>query len=155
MIKTAAMRIAAYALCSIVGSVFYIGWIVVEAGGPGSFQTRLMAALILYVFGGFAAALVLMTLPWAGVVWMYRRAQPNGAPLFALSGSLLMVLVGCVASSVSPKPLFVENQSFWQGVLITLERQGACLALTGMIIGFGYWFLVERKKKRLFRPTPT
>ena len=156
MIKASAIRVAGYAVSSAVASVFYIGWIIVEAGGgPGSFQTRLIAALILYMFGGFSAALVLMTLPWAAVVWISRKAQALGPLYFACSGALSMLLVGCVASSASPKPIFVEYQSFWEGALITLKRQGACLALSGMIIGFGYWFLAERNARgeSLFRPT--
>jgi hypothetical protein len=55
-----------------------------------------------------------------------------------------MILVGCAASSVSPKPLFIEDQTFLEGVFIALERQGVCLALAGAIIGAGYWFLAEK-----------
>lgn len=55
-----------------------------------------------------------------------------------------MVLIGCAASSLSPKPLFIEDQTFLEGVLIALERQGFCLALAGTIIGIGYWFFAER-----------
>ncbi len=143
MIRAATIRMAGYALGSTVASAFYIGWIMVEAGDPGSFQTRLIAALILCVFGGFSAAVVLMTLPWTLVVWISCKAQSLGALYFACSGALSMILVGCLASSVSPKPFFVEDQTFWEGFLITLERQGSCLALSGMIIAFGYWFLAE------------
>ena len=52
MIKAAAIRMGGYAVSSAAASVFYIGWIIVEAGGPGSFQTRLIAALIFYMFRG-------------------------------------------------------------------------------------------------------
>jgi hypothetical protein len=55
-----------------------------------------------------------------------------------------MISIGCAASSVSPKPLFIEDQTFIEGVLIALERQGACLALAGTILGLGYWFLAEK-----------
>ena len=157
MIKAAAIRTAAYALTSILASAFYVGWIVADVGGPGSFKTRLTAAILVYLFGGFAAALVLMIVPWAVVVSISRRAQPFGAVYCACSGAFLMILIGCVASSLSPKPLFVVEQSFLDGILITLKRAGACLALSGMIFGFGYWFIAERnqKDKSLFRPTPT
>ena len=149
MVKAAAKGTAAYALSSAVASLFYVGWIVVEAGGSGSLQTRLIAALILYVFGGFAAALVLTAPLWVAVVWLSRRVQLFRALYFACSGAFLMILVGCVSSSASPKPLFVEDQSFWEGVLIALERQGTCLALAGTILGFGYWFVAERNKKMI------
>jgi hypothetical protein len=55
-----------------------------------------------------------------------------------------MILIGCVMSSVSPKPLFIEDQTFLEGALIALQRQGVGLALAGMIIGLGYWFFAER-----------
>ena len=56
-----------------------------------------------------------------------------------------MVLAGSAVSSISPKPLFIEDQTFMQGVLIAIERQGLCLALAGATLGLGYWFLAERK----------
>ncbi|WP_348265117.1 hypothetical protein P8935_11380 [Telmatobacter sp. DSM 110680] len=145
MIRRATIRVAGYALSSAVAAAFYIGWIMV-AGGPGSFETRLIGALILFVFGGFLLALMLMALPWALLVWISSKAQSLTASYFACSGAVSMILLGCAASSASPKPLFVEDQTFWEGFLIALERQGACLALSGMIIGFGYWFLAEKRK---------
>lgn len=121
---------------------FYVSWIVVEV--PGSFSSRVLAALILCVFGGFSAALVLMGLPWTLAVWVYRNVRWSGAAYFTCVGALLMFLVGCAASSLSPKPLFIEDQTFFEGALIAVERQGICLTLAGMIVGLGYWFLAER-----------
>lgn len=150
MIKATVIMVTGYALSSAVAWVFYLSWIAdaAEVGGPASLQSRLFAALILCVFGGFSAALVLMILPWALIVWIHRKVQWFGAPYFGCAGALLMVSMGCAASSVSPKPLFIEDQTFIEGVLIAFERQGVCLALAGTIIGLGYWFLAEKNVTR-------
>jgi hypothetical protein len=142
MIKANVIRVTGFALSSAIGWVFYLSWIAAEVG-PGSLPNRLTAALILSVFGGFSAALVLMILPWPLVVWIYSNVQRFGAIYFGCAGALLMICLGCAASSVSPKPLFIEDQTFIEGVLIAFERQGLCLALAGSIIGFGYWFFAE------------
>ena len=89
-------------------------------------------------------AIVVMPLPWALVLWIYSRVKWSGVVYFAGIGALLMLLIGSAASSVSPKPLFIEDQTFLEGVLIAFQRQGVCLALAGTIIGLGYWFLAER-----------
>jgi hypothetical protein len=43
-----------------------------------------------------------------------------------------------------PKPLFIEDQTFFEGVLITAKREGICFALAGSVFGASYWFLSER-----------
>lgn len=140
------IRVAGYALSAIVASVFYIVWVVAELSfsNPGTLQDRLLAASIFFFFGGFLAALVLMTAPWMLIVWTYRRTRFSGAAYFACAGAVLTILVACTASSLSWKPLFIEDQTFLEGVFIALERQGVCLALAGVIFGLGYWFLGEK-----------
>ena len=146
--KRLLIRVAGYALCALAAWVFYVGWIVfatARLSGPSSLSTSIFAAVFLCVFGGFSAALILMTLVWILVVWIHCKVRLPGATYFVCAGTLLMVLIGCVSSSLSPKPLFVQNQTFFEGVLIALERQGVCLALAGTVIGSGYWFFAERK----------
>src|SRR5690348_12849569 len=138
------IRVAGYGLSAIAAWGFYGSWIAVEVPGPGSLSSRLVAALILCLFGGFSAALVLMSFPWILAVWIHRSVRRSRATYFTFVGALLMVFVGCAASSLSPKPLFVEDQTFLEGVLIAFERQGVCLALAGTIVGLGYWFLAEK-----------
>jgi hypothetical protein len=152
------VRVASYALSATVACIFYVNWIAVEVGdipGPSSLSGRLLAASILCVFGGFSAALVLMALAWILVVWIFRWIPLPGAAYFSCAGASLMVLIGCAASSMSPKPLFIEDQTFLEGVLIAFERQGVCLALAGSIIGLGYWFLAERNVTGARHPRPT
>ena len=144
MIIDLAVRVVGYVLSSVLAWFIYLGCIAAEIRGRGDSQTRLVAALIICIFGGFSAALVLMTFPWTLVVWMYRKIRLFGPAYFGFAGLLLMILIGCAASSLSPKPLFIEDQTFLQGFLIALERQGVYLALAGLIVGLGYWFLGER-----------
>lgn len=146
MVKAVLIRIAGYALSSVLASAFYIGWIIVEAG-PGGIRTRAVAALIFYLFGGFAATLLLMTLPWALIVWIAQKRASFRPIGFLCSGTLCLLVIGCIVSSLSPKPLFVEDQTFLEGLLIGLERQGVPLALSGAILGFGYWSFAERNQR--------
>src|SRR5579862_5137125 len=155
MVCRTLVRMVGYASSAIVASAFYVSWIAAESPGPSSMRDRLYAALFFYAFGGFAATFVLMTLPWAVAVWMYRKVQLAGAAYFACAGALLMILVGCAVSSVFPKPLFVEDQTFLRGVAIALQRQGVCLVLAGVIFGIGYWLFVEKNLTGSYRTDHT
>lgn len=154
MIKVAVIRVAGYALSVTASLVFYVSWIAAEVG-PGNLRSRITAALFFCMFGGFSAALVSMILPWVLVVWIYRKVRLSGVVYFACAGALLMILLGSVTSAVSPKPLFIEDQTFFEGMLIALQRQGLCLALAGAIIGFGYWSLAEKNVIGERQPRPT
>jgi hypothetical protein len=139
------IRAAGYALSAIVACIFYVSWIAVTVAGPGFLWDRLIAALFFSVFGGFAAALVFTILPWILVVWIFHVARLQGAAYFACTGTLAMIVFGCIASAISPEPLFVEDHTFLQGVSTALARQGLCLALAGTIMGLAYWFFAERR----------
>lgn len=145
------IRVAGYALSALLAGIFYVCWIaiVTSFSSPGSFRDQLFAALFFSVIGGFSAALLVMSALWIAVVWTFHRIRRSAVAYFAGAGAILMLLAGCVTSSLFPKPFFVEDQTFFQGVLIALERQGLCLALTGAVLGFGYWFFAE---KALFFP---
>src|SRR5580704_3642704 len=101
-------RMAGYALSAIVACIFYVSWIAVTVAGPGSLRDRLLAALFFCAFGGFSAALMFTVLPWILVVWIFHVARLQGAAYFACTGTLAMIVFGCVASAISPEPLFVE-----------------------------------------------
>ncbi len=141
-----ATKIAGFAVAALLSTVLYLGWIIIEVSTPSlaSWRDSLPAALLLCIVGGFLAALVLMTVPWIFVILIYRKTRIPGAAYFACAGSLLMVLLGSTASSLSPKPLFIEDQTFVQGVLVAIQRQGVCFLLSGALFGLTYWFLAER-----------
>jgi hypothetical protein len=87
---------------------------------------------------------MLLTVPLVAIVWIYGKARISGAAYFTIAGSLLVVIIGCATASIAPKPLFGEDQTFFEGVGIALQRQGICLVIAGAIVGIGYWFLAER-----------
>ena len=140
------IRVAGYALSALLACIFYVCWIATETSfsSPGSVRDQLFAALFFCVIGGFSAALLVMSALWIVVIWALRRIRRSTGAYFAGAGAILMVLVGCMASSLSPKLLFVEDQTFFEGVFIALERQGLCLALSGALLGLGYWFFAEK-----------
>jgi hypothetical protein len=146
------IRVIGYATSVAAAWIVYFWFVVAKTSGPGSVEGRLLAALILALVGGFSAALALMTFPWVFVVWIYSKIRLSGPAFFACAGVLLMILLGCVASSLSWKPLFIEDQTFWEGALIALQRQGVGLALAGATLGLGYWSLAERLVARNVRP---
>jgi hypothetical protein len=57
-------------------------------------------------------------------------------------GAPLLFVIGCAAASISPKPLWIEDQTFLEGALIAVVRQG--LSFSGVVFGASYWFLSER-----------
>jgi hypothetical protein len=40
--------------------------------------------------------------------------------------------------------LFIEDQTFLQGFMVAIERQGICLMLTGVVFGLTFWLVSER-----------
>ena len=63
---------------------------------------------------------------------------------FTALGAVLTILFGCAASSLAPKPLFIEDQTFSEGFVIALQRQGIGFLSTGLLFGLTYWYLSER-----------
>ena len=143
------VRIAGYAVMAIAACAFYVCWTTIQSSlsSPGGWRISFVVALVLCL--SVAAALIPMTMLWIGVAWMYRKMQISGAVYFTCAGAILMVLLGCTAFSLSPKPLFIEDQTFFEGLLIALERQGVCLTLDGALMGFGYWLIAEKRHSRL------
>lgn len=140
-------RIGGYVLSAVLASAFYIVWDVVSWDlrlSPPILMTDLAVPLFILIFGGFGAALALMSLPWIVAICGYSRLRRWGRVYFAGIGAVLMFVLGCTMSSLSPKPLFIEDQTFFEGAIIAAERQGICLALAGIIFGLSYWHLCER-----------
>lgn len=63
---------------------------------------------------------------------------------FPLMGAAATFIVECATSSLAPKPLFIEDQTFLEGFMIAVQRQGVCLLLTGLMFGLTFWFVSER-----------
>jgi hypothetical protein len=79
-----------------------------------------------------------------GPVRWYDRAQRFGMIFFSLFGAATTLVLGSAISSLSPKPLFVEDQTFLEGFMVAIERQGICLLLTGCVFGLTFWLVSER-----------
>lgn len=101
-------------------------------------------AIFFWAFGGIAAALLAMALPWSLAVLWTNRIREFGLVSSLTLGSALTILLGCAASSLAPKPLFIEDQTFLKGFVIALQRQGICLLLAGLLFGVTYWYLSQR-----------
>lgn len=142
-----ANRLIGYIAAFLVASLFYVGWITVANRAPGTgvaVRFRIDIAIFFWLFGGVAVALVLMALPWSLAVIFANRIRQFGLAYFLTFGAALTILLGCAASSLAPKPLFIEDQTFSEGFVIALQRQGVCLLLTGLLFGVTYWYLSER-----------
>jgi Catalase len=72
------------------------------------------------------------------------KTQWDGRIYFPAVGGLLVFTLGCAAASISPKPLFIEDQTFLEGAVITAQRQGPCLLISGIAFGACYWWLERR-----------
>jgi hypothetical protein len=136
--------ISAYLISTIVASLLYVVWFLFflmrQPERPGLIFS-VGFALFFGLTGGFGFALVLMSLFWVAVVSGYARLRSWGPLYFVGIGALLMFGIGCATSSLSWKPFFIEDQTFFEGVIIAAQRQGIILLLGGATFGFLYWFL--------------
>ncbi len=145
-----ANRLVGYLASVASASLFYVAWFVI-AFEPAltphedvSVSYMIGLALVFWLVGGVGAALVLMALPWYLAVRVYGRMHRFGLVYFSIIGSTTAFVLGCGASSLSPKPLFIEDQSFFEGFRIAAEREGGCLLLTGLVFGITFWLVSER-----------
>jgi len=124
-----------------------VGWFTIQNRTSGSDVTvlfQITVAIFFWLFGGVAAALVLLALPWyLAVVW-HKRLKHTGLAYFSILGAAVTTIIGCATSTLAPKPLFIEDQTFLQGFIIALQRQGVCLLLTGLLFGVTFWYVSER-----------
>lgn len=139
--------IGAYLISTILASLLYVVWFVffftrqIEESTEMSLIFKVGFGFFFCLTNGFVLALALMSLPWIAVVSGYRRLRGWGPLYFAAVGALLVFVIGCATSSLSWKPLFIEDQTFFEGVIIAAKRQGIILLLAGAFFGCTYWFL--------------
>jgi len=100
--------------------------------------------LFFWLTDGFALTLFLMIAPWSLAVSAYRKLRWFGGIYFPVLGAVIIFAFGCVTASISPKPFFVDDQTFLAGAVMAAERQGLCFLLAGIAFGASYWFFGER-----------
>jgi len=139
-----------YAVSAVLASLIYVVWLSVsiafgEAGTthPGLLFGFEFAFVFLFV-GGFGLALLLMIVPWAIIVWARLKTRWDGRIYYPGVGALLLFTLGCITAAISPKPLWIENQTFLEAAAITAQRQGLCLLFSGIAFGACYWWLERR-----------
>lgn len=140
-------RVIGYAAGAILASLIFVGWLqlsFVQYATPTSFRFRLSFALFFWLTDGFALTLFLMIAPWSLAVSAYRKLRWFGGIYFPVLGAVIIFTFGCVTASISPKPFFVDDQTFLAGAVMAAERQGLCFLLAGIAFGASYWFFGER-----------
>lgn len=142
--------LAGYAVSAILASLIYVVWLSVSIafGEAGTTHPGLLFgfgfAFVFSFVGGFGLALLLMIVPWAIVVWVHLKTRWDGRIYYPAVGALLLFTLGCTTSAMSPRPFFVEDQTFLEGAVITAQRQGLCLLFCGIAFGACYWWLERR-----------
>lgn len=96
------------------------------------------------IFEGFGAAMLLVAPLWFLVTSLRNLAPRLGALYFSVMGASLTFLAACAMSSIAPKPLFIEDQTFFEGFRIAVERQGVIFFVAGAVFGCIYWLVSER-----------
>jgi hypothetical protein len=141
-----------YACSAINACAFYVVCLFAsatldQASGPtANLAYSLGFAVFFCVFGGFLLATGLMIAPWILAVYAYRCLRTPAWLYYPVIGGMSTALIGCATSSLAPKPLFVDDQTFLEGAVIALERQGVYMLLAGLLFGLTYWFLSERRR---------
>jgi hypothetical protein len=148
-----ASRLIGYLASVASASLFYVVCFVVtvklrEHPTRVSVLFEIGIAFFFLLFGGMGAAFVLMAFPWYLSVRLYDRLQRFGFLYFCLIGAATTLVIACSTSSLSPKPLFIEDQTFLEGFIIAIERQGVCLLATGVVFGLTFWLVSERLRHR-------
>ncbi len=140
-----ANRLVGYLASVASASLFYGVWLVISDWTPDSdVLFNIGVVFFFWLFGGMGAAFVLMAFPWyLAVVW-HDRQQRFGLMYFSLVGASTTIVIGCGTSSLSPKPLFIEDQTFLEGFVVAVQQQGICLLLTGFVFGLTFWLVSER-----------
>jgi hypothetical protein len=145
-----ANRVVGYLASVAAASLFYVAWLALSFMfvGPSRGQVKVLfnigLAIFFWSFEGMGAALALMALPWCLAVRAYARVRTSGWIYFPVIGAATTLVIGCGTSSLAPKPLFIEDQTFFEGFMVAAERQGICLLLTGLVFGFTFWTVSER-----------
>jgi hypothetical protein len=141
---------------TLFASLFYVAWIFCELLRSSSLTgltsrdaqaqfIEVFGGLILFLlFGGFGLVFLPLILPWTVAVSVFPKARCSGKLYFTLVGAVLIFVIGCLMSSLWPKPLFIEDQTFFEGLLVAVKREGICFVLAGSVFGASYWFLCER-----------
>jgi hypothetical protein len=147
-----ANRLVGYLASVVSASLFYVVWVVVSFGPnrpPGDVTVlfKIGFALFFWLLSGMAATFVLMAFPWYLAVRWQDRLRRFGPMYFPLIGAVTTLVTGCATSSLSPKPLFVEDQTFIEGFMIAFQRQGICLLLTGLVFGLTFWLVSDRLRR--------
>lgn len=145
-------RAIGYIVGATAASLFYATYFMwwTEESTPtapqASFGFQLGLALFFWLTAGFCATISVMALLWIAVVRAYAIVRLSGPAYFGGFGAVLTLVLGCTVSSLTPKPFFIEDQTFLEGFLIVAQRQGVCLLLAGFILGLTYWSIGERRK---------
>ena len=153
-IRDSIKPMSAYLIAAFAASSFYIIWTTFffmsrSARETVGFLFHLGFSIFFWLFNGTAAALVLLFPLWYLTVRIYSRVQRFGTVYFGIIGAVITLIIGSGTASLSPKPLFIEDQTFIEGFIISIQRQGICLSLTGLVFGLTYWFLCERHRKNI------
>jgi hypothetical protein len=143
-------RLVGYLASVASASLFYVVWFAISLelsrtpDGHTSVLFKIGFAFFFLLFSGMGAAFVLMAFPWYLFVRLYDRLQRFGLIYFSLIGAATTLVIACGTSSLSPKPLFIEDQTFLEGFMVAIERQGICLLATGLVFGLTFWLFSER-----------
>ncbi len=140
-------RVVGYAVAAILASLIYVAWLqlsIVHDATPTTFRFRLVFALLFWFIDGFALTLLLMIAPWSLAVSAYGKLRWSGGIYFSVLGAFIVFTLGCVTAAISPKPLFVDDQTFLQGAAMAATREGLGFLLAGVAFGASYWFFGER-----------
>jgi hypothetical protein len=126
-----ANRLVGYLASVVSASLFYMVSFVIadELFVPYGKDTgalfKISLALTFFLVYGPCAAFVLMVLPWYLALLWHDRLR-FGLMYFSMVGTVTTLAVCCATSSLAPKMLFVEDQTFLQGFMVAVERQGIC-----------------------------
>ena len=145
-----ARRIVGYLASIAAATLIYVIWdtcvthLSVAPPGRPSVMFEIGLGIFFAIFAGFGAAMLLIAPLWILVTLSRNLSGRFGGLYFSTMGAALTFLVACAMSSLAPKPLFIEDQTFLEGFRIAVERQGIVFLVAGAVFGYVYWLVTER-----------
>jgi hypothetical protein len=145
-----ARRIAGYLAGTAAATLIYVIWdtcvthLSVAPPGRPSIIFEIGLGIFFAIFAGFGAAMLLIAPLWFMVTLSRKLAARFEGLYFSAMGAALTFLAACAMSSLAPKPLFIEDQTFLGGFRIAVERQSVVFLVSGAVFGCVYWLVTER-----------
>jgi hypothetical protein len=135
------LPVLGYVCGAIFAASFYAVWFLAwppAFGGQVTMNFTPGLGAFFVVFDAFLPVLLILALPWVAVAWVGRRLAGPKFIYFAVSGVVVVFLIGCAAAALDPEMLFIQSPTFLVAAGAAAARQGVAFMIAGLLFGSIY-----------------